>query len=288
MPTTSPFGVGTLNALPVDLFPCPAYPSDCASPAMLKEQLRRSSGTSLLCTLSGWVWLLLGTFTSLGAVCSLVVAAGGHTAPGLLGEIFSHHGPLGRRSLLGRSLPVLTWFCFEVSSRDLTVNLPRSPTIPHASRSSAARLPVLGSRRGARHGAHSKAARPLPLSIHSARAHTCRTEHACTQVGSAGAFYVAAFSAASWLVAKSGALPTCLRRLCPHTLGTAGGAVQCWRRCAAGGAEPALPAKRRSLGVHALSVAISVLELKLNDLPVLWQVRMIAIGRPTEHAMDCR
>lgn len=88
-----------------------------SSPAAHKEHaMRRNCGADLLCTLSGWVWVLLGCFSFFGATCSLLVAMGGRTAPGMLGEMFSHHGPLGRRSLLGRSLPALTWLSFEVGS----------------------------------------------------------------------------------------------------------------------------------------------------------------------------
>jgi len=98
-------------------WPDPSYPPDCASPDELKEQMRRASGPSpLLCSLTGWVWVTLGCFSVLGAICSLLVAIGGHSAPGLLGELMSHDGPLGRRSVLGRSLPILAWFTFELGS----------------------------------------------------------------------------------------------------------------------------------------------------------------------------
>ena len=84
-------GLGAaLNALPVEIFP--SYAPDCPSPAELKEQLRRAHGSGLLCTLSGWVFALLGCFATVGAMCSLLAAAGGHTAPGVLGEMLSPHG----------------------------------------------------------------------------------------------------------------------------------------------------------------------------------------------------
>ena len=108
-------GLGAaLNALPVEIFP--SYAPDCPSPAELKEQLRRAHGSGLLCTLSGWVFALLGCFATVGAMCSLLAAAGGHTAPGVLGEMLSPHGLLGRRSFLGRSLPMFAWIAFEVSA----------------------------------------------------------------------------------------------------------------------------------------------------------------------------
>ena len=101
-----------------DGWPASAYPPDCASPPSHKEAARqqKNAGATLLCTLSGWVWVLLGAFSVLGSICSLLVAIGGRTAPGMLGEMFNHDGPLGRRSVLGRSLPALTWISFEVGS----------------------------------------------------------------------------------------------------------------------------------------------------------------------------
>jgi len=62
------------------------------------------------------VWVLLGVFSALGSVCSLLVAMGGRTAPGMLGDLFNHDGPLAPRAVLGRSLPALTWLSFEVGS----------------------------------------------------------------------------------------------------------------------------------------------------------------------------
>ena len=111
--------------LPMDRWPHPNYPADCSSPAELKEQFRRQTGSALLCTLSGWVWLLLGVSGLLGMICSLLVAMGGHAAPGVLGEMLSHHGLLGRRSVLRRSLPILTWPSF-----DLTLTLTLALTLP--------------------------------------------------------------------------------------------------------------------------------------------------------------
>jgi hypothetical protein len=96
-----------------------SYPADVhvhvSSPAQ-KEQFHRGSG--LLCTLSGWVCVLLGCSSLLGSLCSLLVFMGGHLSTGgVLGGLFSHHGPLGRSSIVGRSLPTLTWLCFEVRFR---------------------------------------------------------------------------------------------------------------------------------------------------------------------------
>ena len=49
------------------------------------------------------------------------------------------------------------------------------------------------------------------------------------------------------------------------------------RLCAGGGAEPPLAHKLQSLFVHALALLIAFAELCLNDLPVLWQHRPLAL-----------
>ena len=174
-----------------------------------KEHLvRRNCGADLLCTLSGWVWVLLGCFALFGSVCSLLVAMGGRTDPGMLGELFSHHGPLGRRSIIGRSLPALTWLSFEV--------------------------------------------------------------------GSAGALYIAALSLIMLLRATLLAvLASRSRSSEPSALSAR--VQSCARLCAAGGAEPPLAHKLRSLVVHALALVIAFAELWLNDLPVLPQHRPLAL-----------
>ena len=172
-------------------------------------------GASLLCTLSGWVCVLLGCFAVTGSVSSLLVAMGGRTAPGMLGEMFSHHGMLARRSVLGWSLPTLTWIFFEI--------------------------------------------------------------------GSAGALYIACLSL---LMLLRQSLSCAWSRLCGPGGGTGGAAApsqcasrvqSCTRLCATGGAEPPLHHKLQSLAVHALALAISAAELCLNDLPVLWQHRTLAL-----------
>jgi hypothetical protein len=183
--------------IPIDAkWPNPNYPPDCASPAELKEQLRHRQGTELLCTLSGWVWATLGCFGVLGATCSLLVAMGGHSAPGMLGEMLSHDGMLGRRSVLGRSLVVLAWVTFEV--------------------------------------------------------------------GSAGALLVAAVSVVTVAPQLMSCASSGAQRLGWNT-------HACLRPRAAGGAEPPVAMKLRSLGVHLLAVLIATCELCFNDLPVLWQ-----------------
>lgn len=180
------------------------------SPSMHKEHVlpRRQCGADLLCTLSGWVWVLLGCFSLFGSICSLLVAMGGRTAPGMLGEMFSHHGPLGRRSIIGRSLPAMTWLCFEV--------------------------------------------------------------------GSAGALYIACLSLLmllrSTLVAV---LASRSRSSEPSALSARVQALA--RLCAAGGAEPPFMHKVQSLVVHALALTIAMLELCLNDLPVLSAHRPLAL-----------
>lgn len=184
-----------------------------SAPSPLKDAGPRP-GASLLCTLSGWVCVLLGCFAVTGSVSSLLVAMGGRTAPGMLGEMFSHHGPLARRSVLGWSLPTLTWIFFEI--------------------------------------------------------------------GSAGALYIACLSL---LMLARQSISSLWSRVCG--LGGGAGAAapsQCAARvqsatrlCAAGGAEPPLAHKLQSMAVHALALAISVAELCLNDLPVLWQHRTLAL-----------
>merc|ERR1719482_2631598 len=49
------------------------------------------------------------------------------------------------------------------------------------------------------------------------------------------------------------------------------------RLCAGGGAEPPLAHKLQSLFVHALALLIAFAELCLNDLPILWQHRPLAL-----------
>lgn len=174
------------------------------------EQMR--PGASLLCTLSGWVCAVLGCFSVTGSVCSLLVAMGGRTAPGMLGEMFSHHGPLARRSLLGWSLPTLTWLFFEI--------------------------------------------------------------------GSAGALYIATLSLLTLL---RQCISSLWARLCGHGVGGSAPSAlcahlqSCTRLCAAGGAEPPLSQKLQSLVVHMIALLISFAELSLNDLPVLWQHRPLAV-----------
>ena len=184
---------------------------DRAEQSVLRTQgapARRNCGADLLCTLSGWVWVLLGCFALFGSVCSLLVAMGGRTDPGMLGELFSHHGPLGRRSIIGRSLPALTWLSFEV--------------------------------------------------------------------GSAGALYIATLSLIMLLRATLLAfLASRSRSSEPSALSAR--VQSCARLCAAGGAEPPLAHKLRSLVVHALALVIAFAELWLNDLPVLPQHRPLAL-----------
>lgn len=193
----SPVGpVGALcEPLPIGRWPDPSYPLDCASPPEVKALMRRG-GSSLLCSLSGWVWVILGIFSVLGSACSLLVSIGGHSAPGFLGELMSHDGPLGRRSVLGRSLPILAWIAFEL--------------------------------------------------------------------GSAGALYVATLSLVAMLPQVIGAIRG--MRGGSGTLLSSG----------AGGVEP-LSHKLRTFAVHTLPVLIASLELRLNDLPVLWQHMPLAV-----------
>ena len=193
----------------------PSRALDHASPApsTLKD-LGPRPGASLLCTLSGWVCVLLGCFAVTGSVSSLLVAMGGRTAPGMLGEMFSHHGPLARRSVLGWSLPTLTWLFFEIGSA------------------------------GALYIAC------LSLLMLGRQSIICLWSRICGLGGGAG----------------SAAPSKCAARV-----------QSCTRLCAAGGAEPPLAHKLQSLAVHALALAIAVAELCLNDLPVLWQHRTLAL-----------
>ena len=218
-----------------DGWPAAAYPPDCASPPSQKEAARqdRRAGATLLCTLSGWVWVLLGVFSVLGSICSLLVAMGGRTAPGMLGDMFNHDGFLGRRSVLGRSLPALTWLSFEVRNKRTQIpshSLLFSHTLAH--------LHVLA---------------------------------ASSQVGSAGALYVACLSIL--MLTPHMLLFVCSKG--PKSLQQRLQALQ--RLCAGGGAEPPLAHKLQSLFVHALALLIAFAELCLNDLPVLWQHRPLAL-----------
>jgi len=92
------------------------YPPDCPSPAAASKERRAKIGSSLLCTISGWVWLMLGSFSLLAVMCSLLMVLGSHASPGSLGAMLLHHGTLGRRSVLGRALPTLTWCAFELGA----------------------------------------------------------------------------------------------------------------------------------------------------------------------------
>lgn len=98
------------------------------------------------------------------------------------------------------------------------------------------------------------------------------------EVGSAGAVYVGALACTSRLLAA-----------CPLAFAS-GLCAPCsasplmwpcnqpsWRRCAAGGAEPPLTVKLKAAAIHAASVAIVLTELRLNDLPVLWQHMPLAV-----------
>ena len=233
-------GIGSVNAHGASA----AYSPVCASPPNQTDWWMRQShhaGATLLCTLSGWVWVLLGCFTALGSICSFLVAMGGRTAPGMLGEMvparprpyptplhlttpgrsqggrkpfarlpclcatdsqFNHDGPLGRRSVLGRSLPALTWLCFEI--------------------------------------------------------------------GSAGALYVAGLEIAMLM-------PQMLQLLCPQPPWLAVKLQALSRLMASGGAEPPLIHKLRSVSLHALALIIAFTELCLNDLPILPQHRPLAL-----------
>lgn len=255
---------------------CSSCLSGAGPPGHREGLSRRHAGGELLCTLSGWVWLLLGAFAVLGAICSLLVAMGGRTAPGMIGEMLSHHGPLGRRSVLGRSLPTLTWLC----ARPARLHALSRPLAPSRRRTALRAV-----------------APPDALSIPPC-CHRCQralTAPLCAidcarrsfEVGSAGALYVAilsllasllqlVYSAASRLASRLGP-----KAVHPFSTGsscaTPTGMLLLARYYAAGGAEPPLPVKLQSVGVHAAALAIAAAELYLNDLPVLTQHRPLAL-----------
>ena len=92
-------------------------PYDCGSPAALKslrdETPFRMHSAAAISTLSVWVWLLLGSFAFLGAVCSWLVAFGGS---GYLVQLLLGSGRITSRSRLGRALPVWLWLLYEVAA----------------------------------------------------------------------------------------------------------------------------------------------------------------------------